>query len=117
MADALAAHEEVLAKFGGRPGILSRDLLESAIARPYCGYYRSIAEKGAALVQSVACNHAFSDGNKRTAVLMLGILLSNSGYALKFANSKSANKEVEQMVLDLVNHQLQLPDVIDWIRR
>ncbi|MFN7597855.1 MAG: Fic family protein [Cereibacter sp.] len=50
-------------------------LIESAISRPYSGYHRSIARKSAALLHSVATNHGFVDGNKRTAWFLAMILI------------------------------------------
>jgi len=76
--EALLAHDIVIEHFGGRQGILNRNGLESALARPYSGYYRSIERKGAALLESLAKNHGFVDGNKRTAILMLSLLVINS---------------------------------------
>ncbi|MSO89334.1 MAG: hypothetical protein EXQ89_05135 [Rhodospirillaceae bacterium] len=46
-------------------------LIESAIARPYSGYYRSIVKKAAALLESMASNHGFADGNKRTTLILV----------------------------------------------
>lgn len=69
----------MLAEFGRLPGIRDLTLIESALARPYTGYYRSIAKKAAALLESLVGNHGFIDGNKRTAIHMVGILLENSG--------------------------------------
>ena len=56
-------------------GILRIDSIESAIARPYCGYFDTLAEKAAALLESMVGNHGFADGNKRTAVLLVCILI------------------------------------------
>jgi len=77
--EVLAAHDFALT-FGGLRGIRDLGAIEAAVARPYCGYYRSIAKKVAALVQSLASNHGFIDGNKRTALLMMNLLLLRSGY-------------------------------------
>jgi death-on-curing protein len=104
-----------LAEFGGRPGIRDLGLIQSAIGRPYTGYYRSMAQKASALLESIACNHGFVDGNKRTAVHMLGILLSNSGYALRFSDKQTMNLEIENLVLALVNHDLHVRDVTGWL--
>lgn len=38
LADALTAHDEAL-KFGGRDGIGSLHLIQSALSRPYSGYH------------------------------------------------------------------------------
>jgi death on curing protein len=57
--DALSAHAEAL-KYGGLDGIGNFGLIDSALARPYSGYYRKIEEKAAALVESFSTNHGSS---------------------------------------------------------
>jgi hypothetical protein len=49
----MEAHDLAL-RYGGRPGILSVDLIQSAIARPYSGYYPAFSDKCAAFIQSLA---------------------------------------------------------------
>ena len=51
----------------------------SAIARPYSGYHRAISAKAAALLHSMVGNHGFVDANKRTAWLVVEILIDRSG--------------------------------------
>jgi len=114
LADALSAHDRAL-KFGGRPGIPNIGLVEAAIGRPYVGYYRSIERKAAALVQSVATNHGFADGNKRTATILMRTLLTRSGYDLKaIRGDGDIQAAVEKMVLDVVNHKLGFEDLVRW---
>lgn len=72
LADAIAAQERAL-RSGGLSGLRDLHSLRSAIERPYSGYYRPIAGKAAALMQSVATNHAFIDGNKRTSMAISGL--------------------------------------------
>jgi death-on-curing protein len=98
LADALSAHHRALLT-GGRPGIHDLDALLSAIGRPYTGYYRPIARKAAALMQSVATNHAFHDGNKRTSILLTDLLLTRSGYRLERID---AAEDLEQAIEDFV---------------
>ena len=76
-----SAHRRAL-QTGGRDGVSDLNLIESAIARPYNGYYRPISRKAAALVQSVACNHGFVDGNKRTSLILMHTLSVQSDYLL-----------------------------------
>ncbi|MBM3541298.1 MAG: type II toxin-antitoxin system death-on-curing family toxin, partial [Alphaproteobacteria bacterium] len=78
----MSAHRRAL-EFGGRAGVLDIGLVESAIGRPYSGFYRSLPAKAAALIQSMATNHGFADGNKRTTVILLDTLLTKSGYRLR----------------------------------
>ena len=42
-------------------------MLEAALYRPQTGYYANLIEEAAALWESLAQNHPFIDGNKRTA--------------------------------------------------
>ena len=75
----MRGHEEAL-QYGGVPGIVNEHAIQSAIARPYHGYHRRIHEKAAALVHGVVCNHGFADGNKRTALYLVELLVQRSGY-------------------------------------
>jgi death-on-curing protein len=70
--DVFSTHQRAL-EFGGLPGIRDQGLIESAIARAYSGYYRSIAGEAAALTHSLALNHGLIDGNKRTALLAVAL--------------------------------------------
>jgi death-on-curing protein len=110
----LAAHDFALT-FGGLRGIRDLGAIEAAIARPYCGYYRPIAKKVAALVQSLASNHGFVDGNKRTALLMMNLLLLRSGYFLRGGSEQQINTDVEVMILALVEHHMSFDDVVAWL--
>ena len=115
LADALAAHELVLVKYGGRPGILSLPLIESAINRPYVGYHRPIRQKAAALVESAARNHGFADGNKRTCLMLLGLLLDRSGFRLVKDGSPETNEAVEAMILAVAEGQMPFAQIEAWM--
>ena len=60
-------HEMLIREFGGQAGLRDRGLLESALYRPQSGYYEDLFEQAAALLESLALNHVFLDGNKRIA--------------------------------------------------
>lgn len=90
--------------------------IEAAIARPYCGYYRPIAQKAAALVHSLATNHGFVDGNKRTALYMTALLLGRSGYKLRDDDEDLLNREVEEMVLAVVEHRMAFDEIKAWFK-
>lgn len=66
-------HAEAIARFGGAEGLRNLALLESAVAAPQAGYagksvYDDVAEIAAAYLYYLCRNHAFIDGNKRTAL-------------------------------------------------
>lgn len=75
-------HEELTTIFAAEddpispPGVKYPDLLESAAHRPHTGIgsrdkYNTVLKKTAALFHSIAKNHAFHNGNKRTAIVTL----------------------------------------------
>ena len=90
--------------------------MQSAIGRPYNGHYRSISQKCAALVESVSRNHGFTDGNKRTTILLLHTLLTKSGYKLHACANEDLEAAVEQMVLDVVTGILEFDNLEAWLK-
>jgi death-on-curing protein len=102
---------------GGRPGIHDYDALLSAIGRPYTGYNRSIARKAAALLQSIATNHAFNDGNKRTSILLTDLLLDRSGYRLKpIASTENLEIAFEDFVVEsVVKGKATADEITEWL--
>ena len=65
--EVLAIHADQIERYGGSTGVRDPGLLESALYRPQTGYYADLIEEAAALWESLAQNHPFIDGNKRTA--------------------------------------------------
>ena len=54
-------------EFGGTQGIRNTGALDAAIVRPQSSYCDTLIEEAAALMESLAMNHPFLDGNERTA--------------------------------------------------
>jgi len=99
------------------PGVPNLALVESAIARPYSGYYRPIERKAAAPVQSVASNHGFADGNKRTALILLYTLLLRSGFQLHPSHaSEPITEAVEDMILCVAEGRMRFDEIVDWFK-
>lgn len=78
--EVIAIHDEQIALFGGSYGIRDEGALASAVMRPQLGYYDSLIEEAAALLESLAMNHPFVDGNKRTALDATDIFLGLNGH-------------------------------------
>lgn len=60
--------------------IVDPGLLESALALPHQAYYETFWDKLAAMVRSIAANHALADGNKRLAFTALHATLCVNRY-------------------------------------
>ena len=74
-----AIHDILIDQFGGPAGLRDMGALESALLRPQMGYYDGLIEEAAALLESLAMNHPFVDGNKRTALGTVDAFLGLNG--------------------------------------
>lgn len=115
LADVLEAHHKAL-QAGGRRGVRDLASIESAIGRAYTGYYRPVHKKAAALVHSLAKNHGFTDGNKRTALLIMDLFLRRSGYHLLTDSEEKLNDEVEKLILDVVENRMDFETLVAWFK-
>lgn len=103
------------------PDVAVRDhgLLESALARPQTSVfgddaYPTLETKAAALLHSVARNHALIDGNKRltlaATIAFLGVngrrltLTNDEAYELVYAVASGAVDDVATIAAELVRH-------------
>jgi len=109
--EALYLHDILIQRFGGRSGVRDPGLLESALARPRSGYYSSLSEQAAALMQSLAMNHPFMDGNKRVAFALTAVFLRLNGLKL-MVPAQEGVRFVEQT---LIAERASLADITDWI--
>jgi death on curing protein len=77
--EVLAIHDDQIDRYAGSAGVRDRGLLEAALYRPQTGYYVDLIEEAAALWESLAQNHPFIDGNKRTAFAVTYTFLAING--------------------------------------
>ena len=76
----LAVHQDQIEQFGGSHGLRDMGALESALFRPQMGYYDGIIEEAAAMMESLAMNHPFVDGDKRAAFFVTAAFLMQNGH-------------------------------------
>ena len=87
-------------------------LIESALGRPYSGYHRTIYRKAAALMESMVGNHGFVDGNKRTAWLVVELLIERSGYSLAIDD----DEPIDDLVVSVAEGTLGFSELSIWFR-
>lgn len=107
----LYLHRLLLARHGGAPGVRDLGLVESALARPRSGYYASLSEQAAALLQSVAGNHAFADGNERVAFASAAIFLRLNGYRLRVEPAPAERFIIDRVIIG----RADLAEIASWI--
>jgi death-on-curing protein len=109
----LDLHRQLIARFGGAGGVRDPGLLESALARPRSGYYASLSEQAAALLQSLAGNHAFVDGNKRVPFAAAAVFLRMNGYALVVGADEAERVHVDDVIVGRVD----VAAIAEWLER
>jgi death-on-curing protein len=87
-------------------GVRTRALLESTALRPHTALggiskYPTAAMAGAALFHSIVQNHAFHDGNKRTALVSLIAFLDTNGWLVQ-----ADEDELYAYVLRVAEHKI-----------
>lgn len=111
----LALHDQQIAEHGGSSGIRDRNAFESALARPrhQAAYGEpDAAALAAAYAYGLARNHAFADGNKRTAWLAANIFLGLNGYVVVFVPS-----EAVRIMESTAEGRTTEDQLADWFRQ
>lgn len=111
-ADVLGMHVVLIQKYGGLPGVRDPGALEAALYRPQTGYYRDTIEQAAALMESLAINHPFVDGNKRIAFAATDVFLRINGYKL----SRAPSLIYSEMIGMLEKRQFNKSPIDEWLR-
>jgi len=111
----LFIHARLIEETGGEHGVRDLGLLESAIARPQATFdqkdlYPYFFTKAAALLESLIGNHAFVDGNKRTAITAAGLYLKINDYRLL-----ATNQDLEIFTLQCALHRFTLGEMALWL--
>lgn len=83
VADVLGMHTVLMQRYGGAPGVRDPGALEAALFRPQTGYYDDIVAEAAALLESLAINHPFVDGNKRITFAAANVFLRINGWRVQ----------------------------------
>lgn len=97
--------------FGGLHGVRDAGAIEAAVFRPQTGYYESVEEEAAALMESLGMNHGFLDGKKRIAFTAADVFLRRNGFYLKVGA-----EEGYQFIEGSIAHQdVRFARILDWI--
>lgn len=99
----------------GELKIRDRERLEAAVARPASSAfgedaYKSLQEKVSAMMHSVARNHPFTDGNKRTATMSTIFMLNVNGFDVDWDAS-----EALEVILKLAEGKIDMPEFAGWL--
>ena len=113
LADILKLGREIIADFRVR----EIGLLESAVARPKTSVfgedaYLTFAEKTAALLHSIARNHALSDGNKRLAWSAARLFCLMNDLDINMKQDKAY-----EMVVGVAAGQIEMDELVKILKK
>jgi death-on-curing protein len=100
----------------GAQKIRDLDLLLAAEQRPQASVfgadaYPTLPEKAGALLHSIARNHPFRDGNKRTAVVSALFFLEVNGHRAQWTPT-----EALEVILNMAEGRAQVEDFAVWLQ-
>ncbi|MEH1778476.1 MAG: type II toxin-antitoxin system death-on-curing family toxin [Nostoc sp.] len=110
-----AIHDDQIATHGGAYGLRDAGLLASAMARARNRYVYEGADMhqlAAAYGYGIVKNHAFVDGNKRTAFLAMYVFLKIHGFELK-----APEPEVVLLMQALASDEVSEVELVDWLKQ
>ena len=98
--------------FGGLHGVRDANAIEAAVFRPQTGYYESVEEEAAALMESLGMNHGFIDGNKRIAFAAADVFLRLNGFYMDV----SADEGYSFIEGSIARSEFRFARIAEWIR-
>jgi death on curing protein len=99
--------------FGGRHGVRDKGAIEAAVFRPQIGYYSSLDEEAAALMESLGNNHGFIDGNRRIAFTAADVFLRRNSLYLEVEGTDG------HAFIDgsIARHEFRFAQILIWVRQ
>jgi death-on-curing protein len=118
----IAIHEKVREAHGGLRGLRDAALLESAVAAPQASsggepLIKDPTEVAAAYLFYLCRNHAFVDGNKRTALAACLVLLASNDLLPDPGRPARANDDWEALVLDVASSRIDRAQTTSRLRK
>jgi death-on-curing protein len=112
----LAIHHRQLVEHGGQTGVRDVGLLESALARPrnawaYAEAKPDLVALAAAYAFGLMKNHAFVDGNKRTALVVCRTFLRLNGLDID-----ATPEEKYVTFLKLAAGEVREDELVAWLK-
>src|SRR3989344_1634387 len=114
--EVIAINTGIVNATGGAVGLRDAGALAMCVAKPFQSFggketYADVFTKAAAVLESIARNHPFIDGNKRTAFLAAVRVIERNGYRTHFDN-----KDVEETMVKIVVEKYSVETIAAWLK-
>ncbi len=112
LAEVYRMQDRLIVLFGGLHGVRDANAIEAAVFRPQTGYYESLQEEAAALMESLGMNHGFIDGNKRIAFAAADVFLRLNGFYIDV----TADEGHTLIEGSIARSEFRFGKILEWIR-
>jgi len=115
--EVIAINTGIVSATGGSLGLRDAGALSMCVAKPFQSFggketYPDVFTKAAGVLESIARNHPFIDGNKRTAFLTAVRVIERNGYRTHFDN-----KDVEETMVKIVVEKYSVETIAAWLQQ
>lgn len=113
----LRLHFQVIEDFGGSHGVRVEKRLLSVVRAPKqivfgVEQYIDVFQKAAVYLRNIIGDHSFTDGNKRTAVVVCGIFLMRNHCRLI-----AKPKELEDFAVKVATNHPSVEEIALWLKK
>jgi len=112
VAEVYRMQHRLIELFGDLHGVRDKSAVEAAVFRPQNGYYNSLEEEAAALIESLGNNHGFLDGNKRIAFTAADVFLRRNGFFIE-VEGPAGNAFI---CGSMDKHEFRFARILEWLR-
>jgi len=116
VSEVIEIHDQEIASAGGLSGVRDLNGLDSALGAPQASlsgqFLMDIFEMAATYLNSIAINHPFLDGNKRTALASSLTFLFMNGYEI----DELYDEELADKTLELITRKIAKSDLAEYLK-
>ena len=102
-------HDDIIQEYGGTGGLLIQGTLELLVYK--VNREKDVFRQAAFILNAIAAQHPFFDGNKRTAFVTAENVLRDAGYYLK-----ADDDEVVNLMQKIAEYKCAVKTIEKWIR-
>jgi death-on-curing protein len=102
-------HDDIIKDYGGTGGLLNRGTLELLIYK--VDREKDVFRKAALILHTIAAQHPFFDGNKRTAFVTAENVLGEAGYYVD-----AGDDEIVELMRKIAQYQHTVKTIEKWIK-
>lgn len=101
-------HNEIIKEYGGTRGILAEGTLELLTYK--ANQENAVFKRAALILHTIAVQHPFFDGNKRTALVTAEKVLGDEGYYLD-----AEAEEKVALMQKIAQYKCSVKDIEKWV--